>query len=369
MRVLVACDKFKGALTATEANEAARRGLGEGVETRLCPIADGGEGFAETLVNAHGGVMVRTVACDPLGRVVPATYGMIRARGVLTAVIEMAAVSGMWRLLPGERNPLLASTFGTGELMRHAVEVSRAERLWIGLGGSATNDGGVGMAAALGVRFLDAGGNELAPRPEELATLAAVDESGRIALPEVLAACDVDNPLLGGRGATAVFGPQKGATLQDEALLESALGRLVAVSGGETWETFPGAGAAGGLGFGLLRFAGARLTPGFDLVATALGLAEAVEWADLVVTGEGCLDAQTAGGKGPSGVARLARGAGKPVVAFAGIVHPEGAALFDAAFALMPPGMSRDEAVARAAGLLEGEVRKVAGLLSALAGG
>lgn len=370
-RVVVACDKFKGSLGAGEACAAVARGLGDGWEVDLCPIADGGEGFAEALVVAGGGRMVAAPAHDALGRPVMAEYGVLETAGVLTAAIGMAAASGMWRIAAGERDIRRACTLGTGELIRHAVEVCGAGRVLVGLGGSATNDGGAGMAHALGVRFLGAGGNMLDPWPAGLAGVAGLDESGRIRLPEVVAACDVGNPLLGGGGAAAVFGPQKGAGPEDVEFLERVLGRLVVVSGGEAEAALAGAGAAGGLGFGLLRFAGARLESGFELVAAALRLAERVAAADLVITGEGSLDGQTLGGKGPAGVAALAAAAGVPAVAVAGRSDAAARAsgMFREVFDLGCFGLAAEESMRRAAELVEQRVAGVVGLLRRIAGG
>ena len=369
MHVVIACDKFKGSLSALEACQAIERGLGAGVTVEQCPIADGGEGFVEAMVAAAGGTKVTAVVRDPLGRSVEADYGLIGEPGALTAVIEMAAASGMWRLTSEERNPRRTSTAGTGDLMRHAIEVSGAKRLLIGLGGSATNDGGVGMAAALGIRFADETGGALEPWPDSITALAVIDESGRLALPEILVACDVDHPLLGTRGASVVFGPQKGASAADVVFLNEVLARLVRVSDGEAQSLTPGAGAAGGLGFGLLRFAGARLVSGFDLVADALGLADRLSRADLVITGEGSLDEQTLGGKGPAGVARLARSLGKPVVAFAGRALPIAAGAFDATFDLSGYGLPLEESMRRGGELLEARVGEVKGLLGDLVRG
>lgn len=363
MHVVIACDKFKGSLTAMEACLAIGRGLGTGVTVEYCPIADGGEGFVEAMVVAAGGVKVAALVRDPLGRLVMADYGLIEGAEGGTAVIEMAAASGMWRLTREERNLRRTSTAGTGDLIRHAIEISGAKRLLIGLGGSATNDGGVGMAAALGIRFTDETGAALEPWPEAMVGLAMLEESARIALPEILVACDVDHPLLGERGASAVFGPQKGATLDDVAFLDGVLARVVKVSGGERLALMRGAGAAGGLGFGLMRFAGAELVSGFDLVAGALGLAEKFFTADLVITGEGMLDEQTLGGKGPAGVARLARSLGKPVVAFAGRALPVVAEAFDAMFDLTGAGLPMEESMRRGGELLEARVAEAKGLL------
>ena len=367
MKVLLACDKFKGSLGAVEACEAVRAGLPAGWECDVCPIADGGEGFIDAMLAGSGGERV-TVACrDALGRPVEANYGIYRSSsGETVAVIEMSAASGMWRIAAAERDPRRASTFGTGQQMRHAVEVSGATRLLVGLGGSATNDGGAGMAAALGVRFLNERGDLLDAVPEGLAGLHAIDESERMALPEVIVACDVDNPLTGPRGASTVFGPQKGATSEDVAFLDGVLAKLAAVSSGEREASTPGAGAAGGLGFGLLRFAGATVVPGFDLVAEALRLPERIAAADLVITGEGSLDAQTLGGKGPAGVAALARAAGVPVVAVAGRVEDCAAGLFDAALSLESFGLPVAESISRAGELVTRVVAGHEGLLRGL---
>jgi len=348
-RVLVACDKFKGSLSAIEACEAVAAGLPRGWEAELCPIADGGEGFVESMLAAGGGRRIGAPCHDALGRPVEGGYGLVDR----LAVIEMAEASGMWRLGEGERDPRRATTRGTGELMRHAVEVSGARGLLVGLGGSATNDAGAGMAAALGVRFVGADGGELAAHPEGLAGLARIDEAGRLALPAVRVACDVDNPLLGARGASAVFGPQKGAGPEDVAFLDGVLSRRVEVGGYAGLASRAGAGAAGGLGFGLMAWAGGVLEPGFGMVAEAIGLERRIAAADLVITGEGSLDAQTLGGKGPAGVARLARRLGVPVWAVAGRVEPEAAGLFERVFALEEFGLSVAESMARAGELVE----------------
>jgi len=262
----------------------------------------------------------------------------------------------MWRIRQEERDILRASTFGTGEMMRHAIEHGGAARLVIGLGGSATNDGGAGMAAALGVRFLAEHEYEIGPTPAELlGRLARIDMSGRIALPPITAACDVGSPLLGNEGATRIFGPQKGADAASIPMLENVLETMVRVSdGGETAQC-PGSGAAGGLGFGLMHFAGARLVSGFELIASLTGLKERIMTADLVVTGEGSLDAQSLTGKGPVAIARLARDHGKPVIAFCGkadaAVRESG--LFDSITELAATGLPLDQLTSRAAELLE----------------
>lgn len=321
-RILVACDKFKGSLSAPAACEAIAAGLARrfpGAVIEQCPIADGGEGFAEAMAVPLGGRWVEVPVEDALGRVVVARYLVAPGQDGALAVMEMAAASGLWRIAAAERNILRANTFGTGQMMRHAVEVSGARRLILGIGGSATNDGGAGMAAALGVRLHAADGSALDPWPSGwVGRLAGADRSGVVELPPVTAACDVDNPLLGPRGATRIFGPQKGGDESTLPILEQALAEWVSASRGEEAALRPGAGAAGGLGFGLLHIAGADLVPGFDLLAGLTDLADRVARADLIVTGEGSLDAQTLGGKGPAGLARLAREAGRPAWAFCG---------------------------------------------------
>jgi glycerate kinase len=366
VKVLIACDKFKGSLGAAEACMAVKAGLPAGWTADVCPIADGGEGFVDAMLAGSGGELVAAPCSDALSRPVRANYGIYRSGGETVAVIEMAAASGMWRISAEERNPQESSTYGTGQLMRHAVEVSGATRLLVGLGGSATNDGGAGMAAALGVRFFDDRGDLLRAVPGALARLHAIDECQRIELPEVIVACDVDNPLTGPRGASAVFGPQKGATPEQVEFLDQVLRRLAEVSGGDAEALTPGAGAAGGLGFGLLRFTGAKLVPGFDLVEQALGLAGRLASADLVITGEGSLDEQTLGGKGPAGVAALARAAGVPVVAVAGRVDEVARASFDATLSLESFGLPLDESISRAPELVTRLVAGHEGLLRGL---
>ncbi len=363
MKILIACDKFKGSLDAAEACEALARGFrmnDGGVDLVMRPIADGGEGFAAWVAGSLPGRWVHAPASDPLGRTVGARYFMAETAAGPVAVIEMAEASGAWRVSSEARDVWRSSTFGTGELMRHAVEVGGAARLIVGLGGSATNDGGAGMAAALGVCFLSERGVPLRPTPEGLSLgLWGIDESRRIALPPVTAACDVDTVLTGPNGATRVFGPQKGA---DEAMLprlEAVLGALVRTSGGQRFSTCPGAGAAGGLGFGLLRFADAELTPGFDLAASLTGLTDLVKEVDLVVTGEGSLDVQSLAGKGPVALARMARLHGKRVMAFCGRADVEvrTCGLFDEVIELRNSGLPERDLMTRAAELLEQAAR------------
>lgn len=358
-RILIACDKFKGSLSAAEANEAISRGLakrfpGAEIECRL--LADGGEGFVSVVAAALTGEWIETTAHDALGRRISARYLIADHGGERLAFIEMAEASGMWRIAREERDILRSGTFGTGELMRHAIEVQQADRLIVGLGGSATNDGGAGMVAALGVRFLDAEGNEIRPLPLDLSErLAVVDATTALRMPPVIAACDVTNPLLGPDGATRIFGPQKGADENSMPILESTLARLVEASDGWKDAEKPGAGAAGGLGFGLLRFCGAELRSGFELIAELTGLEKAVKKADLVITGEGSLDAQSLSGKGPVSLARMAHRLGKRVIAFCGAADAavKEAACFDEIIELQSTGLHMDELMTRAAELLE----------------
>ena len=327
MKVLVACDKFKGSLTAAEACASIaagfREGAGSDLEIRELPVADGGDGIAATLLAAMGGEWVETEVRGPLGDPVRAGFALVG--GGRSAVVEMAQASGLVLLGDGERDPWAASTYGTGQLLREAAARGAGEIL-LGIGGSATNDGGSGMAEALGFRFEDAGGDALADLPLGLERAARLVSPARLVLPPVTVACDVVNPLLGAEGCTRVYGPQKGIAPEDFAAHEERLDRLVSLAGAAGHEAadLPGAGAAGGLGFGAVVFLGAKLVPGFDLVAGRIGLESAVLWADLVVTGEGGLDDQSLRGKGPHGVVRLARRLGKPTAAFCGCLGATG---------------------------------------------
>ena len=358
-RILVACDKFKGSLNAVEACAAVGRGLARRWPTaviELCPIADGGEGFADALLGPLAGRWVECDARDALDREIRARYVLAEGVDGPVAVMEMAEASGCWRIAPGERNILKANTFGTGMMMRHAVTVGGAARIVVGIGGSATNDGGAGMAAALGVKLLGRNHNLLRPWPGVLAeNLAAVDCAERLTLPPVIVACDVTNPLLGPTGATRVFGPQKGADEATMPVLERALAVLARVTDGAVQAVIPGAGAAGGLGFGLLQFASAKLVSGFDLIAELTGLGARIAAADLVVTGEGSLDEQSLNGKGPVGIARLARAHGKPVWGVCGRADEavRSSGLFDRISELQATGLPTAELMVRAKELLE----------------
>ncbi len=314
---------FKGALTASEAARAVAAGVRlalAGVETRVVPVADGGEGTLDALVAAAGGRRRGGRVDDPLGRPVEAVVGELPGG---TVVVELAQASGFERLADHERDPEMTSTAGTGRQIRDALDLG-ARRIVVGLGGSATNDGGMGLARALGVRFLDAEGRELAGRGADLGRVARIDVSGRdprLAGTEILVACDVRNPLVGPDGAAHVFGPQKGADPDAVARLDAGLAnyaRVIARDAGADVAGMPGAGAAGGAAAGLVALLGATLTPGAPLVLEAAGLAARLEGASLCITGEGRLDAQTAEGKAPAAVAAACREAGVPCVAVCG---------------------------------------------------
>lgn len=356
-RYLIAPDKFKGSLSAAEAAAAMAAGIlrrEPDALIDLCPIADGGEGFMETLAASLAGKWISCPAVDPLGRAIVSRYALARTPEGPTAIMEMAETAGLWRLAADERNPLLATTRGVGMQIAHAVSEHGVTRIILGIGGSATNDGGSGMAAALGVNFLGGNEEEIEPKPSNLENIRRIDSGGRLALPEILAACDVDNPLLGHRGATAVFSTQKGATPQDQIALEAALTHLVAISGGEAAARIPGAGAAGGLGFGLLHFAGARLISGFDLLAGLGDLENRIKSADHVLTGEGSIDHQSLGGKGPVALARLANSLAVPVSGFCGIADAEARAcgIFHSLHALADSGLPLETLLSQAGPLL-----------------
>ena len=350
MKILIAMDKFKGSLTATQAGEAVARGL-HPLPCDLCPIADGGEGTCEAIVTATGGRWQEVELNDAIGRPATARYGVCPNGD---AVMEMSAASGLAQVADQPLTPQRASTHGTGTMMRNAMDLG-ARRIIIGIGGSATNDGGIGMAQALGYRFLDDKGEQVTSLPEHFEKVASI-EPGSLKMPEILVACDVDNPLLGERGATLVYGPQKGVT--DHAFFEARLQKLADLilrDLGLDHRDEPGAGAAGGLGFGLMSFCNARLVSGFDLIAEVTGLEGRMAQATLVVTGEGRVDSQTLFGKGPAGVAEMARKRGLPVIAVAGAVEdsPAVRAKFDEAYAVKPETMPLAEAMRRGAELIE----------------
>lgn len=371
MKIVIAPDSFKESLSAPDVAAAIARGWQQvfpEAECLLRPMADGGEGTVDALLAAVGGERRECEVCGPMGEPVKAHWGWL---GQGTAVIEMAAASGLHWVPHEQRDARLASSFGTGELIREALDAG-ATRIILGLGGSATNDAGMGLLQALGIRFLDTQGRELAPGGAALADLDQLDLGdldARLLNVQVEVAADVDNPLCGPRGASAVFGPQKGATPEHVAQLDTALGRfarIVAATLGEDHAEFPGVGAAGGLGFAARAFLKASFRPGIELVAELSGLAAAVEGADLVITGEGRMDAQTLHGKTPVGVARVARAAGVPVIALSGSLGDNYQALYEAgieaAFSLAPGPLSLEQAMAGAAGELQARTTDIARL-------
>jgi glycerate 2-kinase len=363
IRILIAPDKFKGSLTAPEATEAIAAGIRKIDPTALldlCPIADGGEGFMETLATAMDGTWIECPAVDPLGRAITSRYVLAETPDGPVAILEMAEASGLWRLAPDERNPLRTTTRGTGMQIAHAVSEHEVVRIILGLGGSATNDGGAGMAAALGIDFLDADDAEVDPIPANLISAIRIDNARRISLPPIIAACDVENPLLGERGATTVFSTQKGSTPESRVAMEAALTHLVEIAGADESAVTPGAGAAGGLGFGLLHFAGARLASGFDLLADLLDLENRIIAADHVITGEGSIDHQSLDGKGPVALARLANKHSVPVTGFCGIADKEArdSGVFTSLHALSDTGLPLETLISQAGPLLTETVTK-----------
>ena len=362
MRVLIANDKFKGSLSAPEVAQAIKDGLPEATEVDLCPIADGGEGFTATMLAALGGKWVECDTVDALHRPVKARYA-ITDTGL--AVMEMASASGFELIPAADRDILQSSTYGTGLMIRHAAAQKGVERILIGIGGSATNDGGVGLADALGILLLDSEEEPLSPCPAGLDNLTIIDRTQLIDLPPIDVACDVDNPVLGPNGATAIFGPQKGATAAEQEILETFLAHLIKVTGAQDLADKPGAGAAGGLGFGMMHFLNAELHPGFELVSKALDLPDRIASADLIITGEGSLDAQSLSGKGPVGIARLANDLGKPIIALAGQISPEvrDSGLFEQCGALTDFDLPLETLMSDAASLLTRKVRELSDLL------
>jgi glycerate 2-kinase len=362
MRILIAPDKFKGTLNAREVADAIAAGLRDvlpDAKIDIVPMADGGEGTAETISQALGGSLVKCKAHDPIGREIEARYGWIEKNKL--AVMEMSEAAGMRRLKQNELNPEIATTFGVGEMISDASKRG-AEEIIIGLGGSATNDGGFGMARAIGFRFFTGEKLECIMH-SSLQKLKRIEKPRDLNLPRIIAAVDVRNPLLGENGATRVFGPQKGVTKIDD--FERALKQLadiVAKQFGFDYRDEPGAGAAGGLGFGLMSFCGAKIQPGFDVVADSVALESKMKDVDLVITGEGSLDRQTLEGKTPAGVARLARKLGKRVFAFVGRASNDQGPrqLFDGVYTNAREGMSQEENMKRAAEILRDNARQLA---------
>jgi glycerate kinase len=374
MKIVIAPDSYKESLSALEVATQIELGWLEVFPEAQClkiPMADGGEGTVQAMVEATQGRRVDVIVTGPLGEPVTGLYGL--SGDGHTAVIEMAAASGLALVPPAQRNPLVTTRYGTGELIAAALDAG-ARHLILGIGGSATNDGGAGMLQALGVRLLDAQGAELARGGAALAQLDRIDTSrldARLTTCRIDVACDVDNPLTGPRGASAIFGPQKGATPDMVAALDASLQHWAAILRrdlGADVEGIAGAGAAGGMGAALLAVLQGRLRPGCEIIAQAVGLDAAVRDADLVITGEGRIDEQTIFGKTPFGVATVAKRYGKPVIGMAGslgrnaqVVHAHG---IDAICSVLSRPCSIEDAIAEAAHNVRSTARNVAALLA-----
>lgn len=332
MKVVIAIDSLKGSLSSMEAGMAIKDGIlaaKPDAEVIVKPLADGGEGTTDALIEGMNGERIDLTVTGPMHTPVDAYYGYLKDTN--TAVMEMASAAGITLVPDSEKNPLLATSYGVGEMINDAIQRG-CRNFIIGIGGSVTNDGGIGMLKALGVRFLDENGEDAGEGGQALAKVARIDVSGMNPLLkecQIQVACDVNNPLCGENGSTYVYGPQKGVTEDMKKTLDEAMAHFARVTS-ETLENdymnTPGAGAAGGLGYAFLAYTGAALTPGIELILDAVGLEEELSGADVVVTGEGRLDFQTAMGKAPVGVARLAKKYNAKVIAFAGSVTKEATA-------------------------------------------
>lgn len=373
MNIIIAPDSFKGSLTAVAVADAIEQGVRAvlpDAELVRVPLADGGEGTAQALVDATGGRIIAQRALGPLREPVDAFFGILGDD--TTAVVEMAAASGLALVPPQQRDPRVATSYGTGQLIAAAMDRG-CTKIIVAVGGSATNDGGAGMAQALGASLTDENGTQIGPGAAELARLAKIDVShldARIAHTQFYVATDVSNPLCGPDGASAVYGPQKGATPEMVPELDAALAHYARILTRDLKQDVadrPGAGAAGGLGAGLMAFLGAQPRMGIAVVLEAVDFETYLEAADLVITGEGKIDAQTAYGKTLTGVGRLARRHGVPVVALAGAVQEEGDRLAEigisAAISILPEPMSEGEALARASLLVQDAAEKVMRLI------
>jgi glycerate kinase len=369
MKVIIAPDSFKESLSAHEVAVQIAAGFREIFPEAtyvMLPLADGGEGTVQAMVAATGGRIVSVSVTGPLGNPVTAFYGLTGDGG--TAVIEMAAASGLMLVPPEQRNPFVTTTYGTGELIRAAL-AGGVSRIVVGIGGSATNDGGAGMLQALGMKLLDKEGGDIGFGGGALARLTRMDASGlnpRLGEVTIDVACDVENPLIGVYGASAVFGPQKGATPEMVVQLDANLAHYAAVISsdlGAEVAMVPGAGAAGGTGAALLALGG-RLRQGIDIILETVGFETIVRDADLIITGEGRIDSQTVSGKAPLGVARIARRLGKPVIGIAGSLAADVGVVYahgiDAVFSVLPQPCSLEDALANAAANIRLTARNIA---------
>jgi glycerate kinase len=371
MKIVIAPDSFKESLTALQVAHAIEAGMREvwpDATYVKVPVADGGEGTVQALIDATGGRKVDVRVTGPLGQTVDAFYGC--AGDGSLAVIEMAAASGLEGVPPDLRDPRTATSRGTGELILAALDAG-ARQFVLGVGGSATNDGGAGMLQALGVRLLDGAGNDIGPGGAALAQLARIDVAGldaRVREARFRIACDVDNPLTGPRGASAVFGPQKGASPAMVAQLDAALAHFADIIRrdlGQDIAQLPGAGAGGGIAAAMVVFLNGQLRPGIEIVTEAVGLDAAVRDADLVVTGEGRIDGQTVNGKTPMGVAKVARRHGKPVVAIGGGLAQDADAVHAEGIEVVVAAVARPCSVAEALAAAEENLRRAARNLAA----
>ena len=374
MKIVIAPDSYKESLSALEVATQIELGFKEifpDAEYVKVPMADGGEGTVQAMVEATQGRQVDVVVTDPLGQRITGFYGL--TGDGRTAMIEMAAASGLALVPPAQRNPNITTSYGTGELIIAALDAG-ARHLILGIGGSATNDGGAGMLQALGVQLLDAHGVELARGGAPLALLVRIDMTGldkRLAECQIEVACDVDNPLTGERGASAIFGPQKGAMPDMVQSLDAGLKHFAAIIErdlGVAVDAVAGAGAAGGMGAAMMAFLKGQLRPGCEIIARAVGLEAAVRDADLVITGEGRIDQQTIFGKTPFGVATVAKQFGKPVIGIAGglgtnaqVVHEHG---IDAIFSVLSRICTLQDALAEAEHNVRSSARNIAAVLA-----
>lgn len=371
MKIVIASDKYKGSLSATEVCRVIGKTIkeiGPDIEVILSPMADGGDGTVETLVESLDGKFVELEVKGPLGKPVMARFGMI---GSSTAVIEMASASGLVLVPAGRRNPMETTTYGTGELILKAIDMG-SKKIIVGIGGSATNDGGMGMAQALGYRLLDSSGDPLGFGGKELVRLSSIDDTGinsKLLSTTIEVASDVDNPLYGKKGAAYVYGPQKGAGPEMVKDLDGGLknyAQVVARDLKKDIAGLPGAGAAGGLGAGLAAFAGGILKPGTDIVIETTGLEDKIKDADLIITGEGAMDDQTFYGKSAYGVAKLALKYSIPVITINGSVlsdrnniDEKNSSLFSGNFSIINRPMTLEEAIRDAEELLSGAAAEI----------
>lgn len=372
MKIIIAPDSYKESLTAMEVATAIEAGFRQVMPTAeyiKLPMADGGEGTVQSLVDASNGTIIEHAVTGPLGTQVNAFFGLMGDGK--TAVIEMAAASGLHLVSPDLRNPMLTTSYGTGELILAALDHG-VDHIIVGIGGSATNDGGIGMAQALGVQLLDSNGQALKFGGQALAQLATIDITTvdpRLANIKLEVACDVDNPLCGEKGASQVFGPQKGATPAMVATLDQHLAHYAVIIKqdlGVDIKNTAGAGAAGGMGAALLGLFNAQLRSGIEIVIDAVNLGDIVQDADLVITGEGRIDSQTIHGKTPIGVARTAKQYHKPVIGIAGCLSQDCGVVYDhgidAVFSVVPAAMSLEQAFSNAAINVELTARNVAAM-------